>query len=224
MHDKILILDFGSQVTQLIARRVREAHVYCEIHPNDVSDDFIRSFAPKGIILSGSHASTYEDHQLRAPQAVWDLGVPVLGICYGMQTMAVQLGGKVELERHPRVRLRRGARPWPHPPAEGIAGLRHGRRPRHAQGLDEPRRQGHRAAAGLQADGLHAQLPHRRHGRRGKGYYAVQFHPEVTHTVQGAAMLTRFVREIAAARATGSWATTSRRRWPRSASRWATRR
>ncbi|MEY4427539.1 MAG: hypothetical protein RLZZ182_228, partial [Pseudomonadota bacterium] len=95
MHDKILILDFGSQVTQLIARRVREAHVYCEIHPNDVSDDFIKSYNPRGIILSGSHASTYEDHQLRAPQAVWDLGVPVLGICYGMQTMAVQLGGEV---------------------------------------------------------------------------------------------------------------------------------
>ena len=88
--------DFGSQVTQLIARRVREAHVYCEIHPNDVSDEFVRQYNPKGVILSGSHASTYEDHQLRAPQAVWDLGVPVLGICYGMQTMAVQLGGKVE--------------------------------------------------------------------------------------------------------------------------------
>ena len=87
MHDKILILDFGSQVTQLIARRVREAHVYCEIHPNDVSDDFVREFAPKAVILSGSHASTYEDHQLRAPQAVWDLGVPVLllhgDICRG---------------------------------------------------------------------------------------------------------------------------------------------
>ena len=96
MHDKILILDFGSQVTQLIARRVREAHVYCEIHPNDVSDAFIRDFAPKGIILSGSHASTYEEHELRAPQAVWDLGVPVLGICYGMFTMAVQQGGQVE--------------------------------------------------------------------------------------------------------------------------------
>ena len=99
MHDKILILDFGSQVTQLIARRVREAHVYCEIHPNDVSEEVIRSFVAqgcRGIILSGSHASTYEDHQLRAPQIVWDLGVPVLGICYGMQTMAAQLGGKVE--------------------------------------------------------------------------------------------------------------------------------
>ena len=99
-HDKVLILDFGSQVTQLIARRVREASVYCEIHPNDVSDDFIKAFAPKAIILSGSHASTYEDHELRAPQAVWDAGVPVLGICYGMQTMAVQLGGKVEWSDH----------------------------------------------------------------------------------------------------------------------------
>ena len=100
MHDKILILDFGSQVTQLIARRVREAHVYCEIHPNDVSDAFVREFAPKGVILSGSHASTYEEHELRAPQAVWDLGVPVLGICYGMFTMAVQQGGQVEASDH----------------------------------------------------------------------------------------------------------------------------
>ena len=91
-HERVLILDFGSQVTQLIARRVREAHVYCEIHPNDVGDDFVRRFAPKAIILSGSHASTYEAHDLRAPQAVWELGVPVLGICYGMQTMAEQLG------------------------------------------------------------------------------------------------------------------------------------
>jgi GMP synthase (glutamine-hydrolysing) len=100
MHDKILILDFGSQVTQLIARRVREAHVYCEIHPNDVSDEFVRRFAPKGVILSGSHASTYEAHELRAPQAVFELGVPVLGICYGMFTMAVQQGGKVEAASH----------------------------------------------------------------------------------------------------------------------------
>ena len=100
MHDKILILDFGSQVTQLIARRVREAHVFCEIHPSDVSDEFIRQFAPKAIILSGSHASTYEDHDLRAPQAVWDLGVPVLGICYGMFAMVVQQGGQVEASAH----------------------------------------------------------------------------------------------------------------------------
>ena len=99
MHDRILILDFGSQVTQLIARRIREAHVFCEIHPNDVSDAFIREFQPQGIILSGSHASTYEEHELRAPQAVFDLGVPVLGICYGMFTMTVQQGGEVEPAR-----------------------------------------------------------------------------------------------------------------------------
>ena len=100
MHDRILILDFGSQVTQLIARRVREAHVYCEIHPCEVSDAFVREFAPKGVILSGSHMSAWEESTDRAPQAVFELGVPVLGICYGMQTMAQQLGGKVERGQH----------------------------------------------------------------------------------------------------------------------------
>ena len=98
-HEKILILDFGSQVTQLIARRVREAHVYCEVHSCDVSDDWVRNYAAdgtlKGVILSGSHASVYEDTTDKAPQAVFELGLPVLGICYGMQTMAHQLGGKV---------------------------------------------------------------------------------------------------------------------------------
>jgi GMP synthase (glutamine-hydrolysing) A subunit len=95
-RDRILILDFGSQVTQLIARRVREARVYCEIHPSEVSDEFVRSFAPRGVILSGSHLSVTEHLTDRAPAAVFELGVPVLGICYGMQTMAEQLGGKVE--------------------------------------------------------------------------------------------------------------------------------
>ena len=95
-HDRILILDFGSQVTQLIARRVREAHVYCEVHPNDVSAEFIRDFKPNGIILSGSHMSAYEESNDQASEAVFKAGVPVLGICYGMQTMAQQLGGKVE--------------------------------------------------------------------------------------------------------------------------------
>ena len=95
-HDKILILDFGSQVTQLIARRVREARVYCEIHSSDVSDEFVRDFGARGVILSGSHMSAYEESTDRAPKAVFELGVPVLGICYGMQTMAQQLGGKVE--------------------------------------------------------------------------------------------------------------------------------
>ncbi|HZQ61876.1 MAG TPA: gamma-glutamyl-gamma-aminobutyrate hydrolase family protein, partial [Casimicrobiaceae bacterium] len=96
-HDRILVLDFGSQVTQLIARRLRETNVYCEIHPYDVGDDFIRSFAPRGVILSGGPNSVIEGDTPRAPDAVWTLGVPVLGICYGMQTMAAQLGGAVEL-------------------------------------------------------------------------------------------------------------------------------
>jgi len=96
MHQKILILDFGSQYTQLIARRVREAGVYCELHPNDVTDAFVREFAPAGVILSGGPNSVYEEETPRAPQSVFELGVPVLGICYGMQTMAAQLGGQVE--------------------------------------------------------------------------------------------------------------------------------
>src|SRR5271163_2073610 len=94
--DKILILDFGSQVTQLIARRVREAGVYCEIQPFNRTDEQVRAYQPKGIILSGGPASTLDAGSPRTPQAVFDLGVPVLAICYGQQTMCVQLGGKVE--------------------------------------------------------------------------------------------------------------------------------
>lgn len=94
-HQKILILDFGSQVTQLIARRVREAKVFCEIHPYDVSEDFIRNYGAKGIILSGGPNSVTEGDTPRAPKIVFELGIPVLGICYGMQTMAQQLGGQV---------------------------------------------------------------------------------------------------------------------------------
>ena len=103
MHSRILILDFGSQVTQLIARRIREAGVFCEIHPSDVSDAFIADYGRsagvdslRGIVLSGSHLSVTEAGTLKAPEAVFSRGVPVLGICYGMQTMAAQLGGKVE--------------------------------------------------------------------------------------------------------------------------------
>jgi GMP synthase (glutamine-hydrolysing) A subunit len=168
-HDKILILDFGSQVTQLIARRVREAHVYSEVHPCDVTDDWVRAFAAdgrlKGVILSGSHASVYEVDD-RAPAAVFELGVPVLGICYGMQTMAQQLGGKVEGSNtrefgYAEVRARGHTALLNDIADFTTAG------PRHARRLDEPRRQGDRAAAGLQAHGQHGRLPDRRHGRRG---------------------------------------------------------
>ena len=110
-HSRILILDFGAQYTQLIARRLRETHVYCEIHPYDVDDDFVRAFAPKGIVLSGGPNSVTDGDTPRAPAAVWTPGVPVLGICYGMQTMAAQLGGAVEAGKVREFGYARGARP-----------------------------------------------------------------------------------------------------------------
>jgi GMP synthase (glutamine-hydrolysing) len=200
MHDKILILDFGSQVTQLIARRVREAHVYCEIHPNDVTDEFIRAFAPKGVILSGSHASTYEDHQLRAPQAVWGLGVPVLGICYGMQTMAVQLGGKVEwsdqrefgyaeVRARGHTRLFEGIEDFSTPEGHGMLRVWMS----HGDKVTE-------LPAGFKLMASTPSCPIAGMADEARGYYAVQFHPEVTHTVQGRAMLERFVLGICSAR------------------------
>ena len=200
MHDKVLILDFGSQVTQLIARRVREAHVYCEIHPNDVSDAFVREFAPKAIILSGSHASTYEDHQLRAPQAVWDLGVPVLGICYGMQTMAVQLGGKVEwsdhrefgyaeVRAHGHTRLLNDIQDFATPEGHGMLKVWMS----HGDKVAE-------LPPGFKLLASTPSCPIAGMADEARGYYAVQFHPEVTHTVQGRAMLERFVLEIAGAK------------------------
>ena len=200
MHDKILILDFGSQVTQLIARRVREAHVYCEIHPNDVSDTFVREFAPKGVILSGSHASTYEEHDLRAPHAVWDLGVPVLGICYGMFTMAVQQGGEVEASSHGEF---------------GYAEVRAHGHTRLLQGIEDfSTPQGHGMLKVWMSHGdkvtvlppgfkLMASTPScpiAGMADESRGYYGVQFHPEVTHTLQGRALLERFVLQIAGAR------------------------
>ena len=97
---KILILDFGSQYTQLIARRIREIGVYCEIYSCECSEAEIKSFAPNGIILSGGPDTVTEGDTPRAPQIVFDLGVPVLGICYGMQTMSEQMGGKVESSDH----------------------------------------------------------------------------------------------------------------------------
>jgi GMP synthase (glutamine-hydrolysing) len=199
-HDKILILDFGSQVTQLIARRVREAHVYCEIHPNDVSEDFIRRFAPKGIILSGSHASTYEEHELRAPPVVFDLGVPVLGICYGMQTMAEQLGGRVEWSDHrefgyAEVRARghtellRGIEDRSTPEGHGMleVWMSHGDKV-----TELPR--GFKLMASTESCPIAGMADEVRR------LYGVQFHPEVTHTKQGRALLERFVLGICGAR------------------------
>ena len=200
MHDKILILDFGSQVTQLIARRVREAHVYCEIHPNDVSDAFIREFAPKGVILSGSHASTYEEQDLRAPQAVWDLGVPVLGICYGMFTMTVQQGGQVEASSHREF---------------GYAEVRAHGHTKLLQGIEDfSTTEGHgmlkvwmshgdkvtALPPGFKLMASTPSCPIAGIADESRGYYGVQFHPEVTHTLQGKALLNRFVLDIAKAK------------------------
>ncbi len=195
-HDKILILDFGSQLTQLIARRVREAQVYCEIHPSDVGDDFVRAFAPRGVILSGSHASTYEDHQLRAPQAVWGLGVPVLGICYGMQTMAVQLGGQVqwsdtrefgyaEVRAHGHTALLRGIQDFGTSEGHGMLKVWMS----HGDKVTE-------LPPGFKLMASTPSCPIAGMADEVRRYYGLQFHPEVTHTAQGRAILERFVRGI----------------------------
>ena len=202
-HQKILILDFGSQVTQLIARRIREAHVYCEVHPCDVSSDWVRQYAAdgqlKGIILSGSHASVYEVDD-RAPDAVFQLGVPVLGICYGMQTMAMQLGGQVEgsntrefgyAEVHARghTQLLDGIQDFHTPEGHGMlkVWMSHGDK---VTTLPE----GFKLMASTPSCPIAGMADEERH------FYGVQFHPEVTHTVQGRAMLERFVLDICGVR------------------------
>ena len=199
-HDRILILDFGSQVTQLIARRVREANVYCEVHPADVDEAFVRSFEPKGVILSGSHMSAYEESTDKAPAAVFDLGVPVLGICYGMQTMAHQLGGKVE---------------GGHQREFGYAQVRARGHTRLLDGIEDLRTaEGHgllnvwmshgdkvvEVPPGFRLMASTETCPIAGMADEGRRFYAVQFHPEVTHTTQGQAILNRFVLEICGAR------------------------
>ena len=195
-HQKILILDFGSQVTQLIARRVREARVYCEIHPGDVGADFIRDFGARGIILSGSHASAYEADSMQPPAIVFEAGVPVLGICYGMQAMAEQLGGKVEYSDHrefgyAQVRARGHTRLL-----DGIEDLRS------AEGhglLDVWMSHGDKVTAmppGFKLMASTPSCPIAGIADETRHFYGVQFHLEVTHTKQGQAILRRFVRDI----------------------------
>jgi GMP synthase (glutamine-hydrolysing) len=203
-HDKILILDFGSQVTQLIARRVREAHVYSEVHPCDVSDAWVREYAAdgrlKGVILSGSHASVYEESTDKAPQAVFELGVPVLGICYGMQTMAHQLGGKVEsghqrefgfasVRARGHTELLRDIADYSTAEGHGMLNvwMSHGDKV-----VEMP--PGFRLMASTESCPIAGMADEERR------FYAVQFHPEVTHTIQGHAILERFVRGICQAR------------------------
>lgn len=199
-HQKILILDFGSQVTQLIARRVREANVYCEVHPCDVTDEWVRDYAKdgslKGIILSGSHASVYEDTTDKAPEAVFQLGLPVLGICYGMQTMAHQLGGKVEgghkrefgfaaVRARGHTALLKDIADFTTPEGHGMLNVWMS----HGDKVTE-------LPPGFKLMASTDSCPIAGMADEERRFYAVQFHPEVTHTVQGRALLDRFVLGI----------------------------
>ncbi|MGE0311627.1 MAG: glutamine-hydrolyzing GMP synthase [Lautropia sp.] len=194
-HQRILILDFGSQLTQLIARRVREARVYCEIHPCDMPADAIRAFAPSGVILSGSHASTY-DGDMSAPSIVFELGVPVLGICYGMQAMAAQLGGKVEYSTHREFGYAQVR-------ARGHTALLDGIQDHtNAEGhglLDVWMSHGDNVTAlpaGFKLMASTDSCPIAGMADEERRFYGVQFHLEVTHTHRGRDILRRFVREI----------------------------
>ena len=203
-HSKILILDFGSQVTQLIARRVREAHVFCEVHPCDVADEWIRDYAKdgnlKGVILSGSHASLWEDETLRAPQAVFELGIPVLGICFGMYAIAAALGGKVEgghkrefgyaeVRARGHTKLLDGIQDYTTPEGHGMLHVWMS----HGDNVTE-------MPPGFKIMASTDSCPIAGMADEERKYYAVQFHPEVTHTPQGKALLERFVLDICAAR------------------------
>ena len=201
MHDKILILDFGSQVTQLIARRIREAHVYSEIHPYDVDDAFVREFQPKGVILSGGPNSVADADTPRVPQAVFELGVPVLGICYGMQTMAEQLGGKVEgghirefgyaeVRARNHTKLLEGIEDFATPEGFGMlkVWMSHGDKV-----TEMPR--GFKLMASTESCPIAAMADEDRR------FYGVQWHPEVTHTLKGREILNRFVLDLCGAKA-----------------------
>ncbi len=190
--ERVLIVDFGGQYTQLIARRVRECGVFSEIHPWDISDADIREFAPRGIILSGGPESVNLDDPPRVSPAVFELGVPVLGICYGMQTMAAELGGAVEASSHREFGYAEIV-----PDESTLFGglsdsdnesllkvwMSHGDRVSEAPpGFRVTARSGNSPLAAMEDTDRH--------------YYGVQFHPEVTHTPQGQRMIERFVHDI----------------------------
>ena len=196
--ERILILDFGSQYTQLIARRVREAGVYCELYPWDLEPENIRDFAPNGIILSGGPQSVHEESTPKAADVVFELGVPVLGICYGMQTMAAQLGGTVESAAHreygyAQVRARGHSRLLTeiedHTSPEGYGLLdvwmSHGDRVKELPGGFVAICETDNAPLAGMAD-------------ESRNFYGLQFHPEVTHTHQGQRIIERFVHKICA--------------------------
>ncbi|SET80095.1 glutamine-hydrolyzing GMP synthase [Oceanicella actignis] len=198
-HDLILIVDFGSQVTQLIARRLRESGVYCEIHPfNKLDDDALRRLAPKGVILSGGPDSVTRPGSPRAPEALWTLGVPVLGICYGQQVMVAQLGGKVEPGAE-----REFGRAFVTIKAEDP--LLHGLAP--VGGREEVwMSHGDRVVAlpeGFGVIGSSSGAPYAIIADPERRFYGVQFHPEVHHTPNGARLLRNFTHEVCGLK--GDW-------------------
>jgi GMP synthase (glutamine-hydrolysing) len=197
-HDRILILDFGSQVTQLIARRLREAGVYCEIWPHTAAEDRIGGFAPRGIILSGGPASVTERESPRAPQGVFALGVPVLGICYGQQAMAAQLGGEVEPSDHREFGRAFVEVTAPSALTDGVwqRGAREKVWMSHGDRVT-------RLPPGFQAIAASEGAPFAAIADEARRFYGVQFHPEVAHTPHGAALLRNFALGIAGCR--GDW-------------------
>ncbi len=194
---RILILDFGAQYSQLIARRVRELGVYCELHPWDMTDAEVRAFQPRGIILSGGPESVTDANPPKAPESVFALGVPVLGICYGMQTMAQQLGGRVA----PSTEREFG---YAEVTVTGASRLLDRIEDRRGKGgcsmLDVWMSHGDRVAElpkGFVPVASTDSIPFAAMCDEARKFYGVQFHPEVTHTIQGPRILERFVREIA---------------------------
>jgi len=203
--DKILILDFGAQYTQLIARRIRELGVYCEIWAWDHDPAQIAAFGAKGIILSGGPESTTLEGAPTAPQQVFDAGTPILGICYGMQTMAAQLGGQVELSSH---REFGAAQIRPTTASRLLDGLEDNRDAAGRRVLDVWMSHGDRVVAvpsGFTVIAASDNAPFAAMADEERRLYGLQFHPEVTHSLQGGEILRRFVREIAGCAAT--WAT-----------------
>ncbi|MGH6701998.1 MAG: glutamine-hydrolyzing GMP synthase [Bradyrhizobium sp.] len=198
MTDRVLILDFGSQVTQLIARRVRDSGVYCEIHPFTMAPDEIAACAPKAVILSGGPASVHIAGTPRAPQSVFEMGVPVLGICYGQMTMAAQLGGEVEGGHHREfgradVEVKSASRLFD---STWSIGERHPVWMSHGDRIT-------RMPPGFVVAGVSPNAPFAVIQDEKRNYYGLMFHPEVVHTPDGARLIRNFVRKVA--KLTGDW-------------------
>ena len=190
-QDRILVLDYGSQYSQLIARRVREAGVFCEMYPYDIDAQRIHDFGAKGVILSGGPESVYAENSPKINDAVFDINVPVLGICYGMQAMADRFGGKIEASSHQEF---------------GAAIIEKTAQDSFFKGIeDEPNKlhvwmsHGDKVVelpAGFEVTAITPSCPIAAMANESKHYYGVQFHPEVTHTLQGEALISRFVHQI----------------------------